>query len=343
MAKKKASSLEISDIRVKYDKNDGSLRITSKDPDLKGKPFTLTVTGNSPTAETLFELMRNHGLVEEAKLPTDLTIKSETVLKEFYDPAKPLQFVFGETYGKELVTIDLSDMPHMFVSGGTGSGKSVLLHSLARQIGLRNDFQLTIFDPTGIQWPQDDLRVQDRTLQSNEALAVELEQLEDELQYRQYSMNAELVNHVAQTKNPPKYRVLMLDYASHFFLGEGIDKNDGVAMAKHELAKQRLFRLLRLGRSAGIYVILSTQRFDLETLPNEILDLIPIRIAMGSNGYMASAALLGKKPLYGKGVLDRPGRGVLSLHGKQTPFQAYRVDTTGSNRDRMLKMLRTVN
>jgi len=325
MAKKKASSLEISDIRVKYDKNDGSLRITSKDPDLKGEPFSLTVTGNSPTAETLFKLMRAHGLVEEPELPTELTLQGREELRALYDPAKPLLFVLGETYKGELVEVHLSKAPHMLVSGATGAGKSVLLHNLAQQIGLRNNFRLSIFDPTGTQWRQEDLRPQDRILQSNEALAVELEQLDDELQYRYYSMKAESVNNVALLKNAPEYTVLMLDYASNFLLGISIDKKDGVAMAKHELAKQRLFKLIWKGRAAGLHVILSTQQFDFEMIPGETLANIPIRVAMGSAGYLATVALLGDKPVYGKGVLSHHGRGVISIHGKQAPFQAYRV------------------
>jgi DNA segregation ATPase FtsK/SpoIIIE-like protein len=325
MAKKKASSLEISDIRVKYDKNDGSLRITSKDPDLKGKPFSLTITGDSPTAKTLFELMREHRLVEDDNLPTELTLKGQEELEALYDPDNPLQFVLGETYGGELTKIDLSNLPHMLVSGASGSGKSVLLKGIAKQIGLRDNFRLSVFDPTGVQWVQEELRPQDRILRSNEALAAELEQLEDELQYRHYRMSTESVNHAALIKNAPPYKVLMIDYASHFLSDLGIDKNDGVAVAKHELAKNRLSHLLRVGRSAGIYVIFSTQNFDFETLPADVLSVVPIRVAMGSNGYMTSAALLGKKPLYGRGVLNRHGRGVLSVGGEQTLFQAYYV------------------
>jgi S-DNA-T family DNA segregation ATPase FtsK/SpoIIIE len=293
MANRKANLLEISDIRVKYDKKDGSLRITSKDPELKGKPFSLTLTGDSPTAETLFELMRAHGLIEAADLPTNISLKDQAELQNLYDAEKPLRFVLGETYGGELTKIDLSNSPHMLVSGASEAGKSVLLRGIAKQISLRENFRLSVFDPTGVQWSQDELRSQDRILRSNETLAAELEDLEDELQHGYSRAAADAVSGAPSAA--ATYKVLMLDYASHFLLGSGIDKNDEVAVAKHELAKQRLFRLLRLGRSSGIYVIFSTQNFDFETFPNEILAVVPIRVAMGSSGYLKTAALLGEK------------------------------------------------
>lgn len=343
MAKKKASSLEISDIRVKYDKNDGSLRITSKDPDLKGKPFTLTVTGNSPSADTIFKLMREHGLVEDDGFPAKLSLESQAELENLYDPEEELKFALGQTYGSNPVEIDLSASPHMLVSGAPGSGKSVILQSIAKQIGLRDNFRLTVFDPTGVEWSQKDLRRQDRILQSNEALATELEQLEDELQYRYSRMDVEGVNHSTLMKTPEPYKILLLDYATKFLDGDGVDKTDEVAVAKHELAKKRLFKLLRLGRAAGIHVIIGTQRFDFGMMPGESLANISTRISMGSNRYTDTFALLGDKPFYGQGLLNHKGRGVVSVYGKQTPFQAYRVDTRETNRDRMLKMLRTVN
>jgi len=325
MAKKKAGSLEISDIRVKYDKNDGSLRITSKDPDLRGKPFSLTITGDSPSAQTMFQVMRENGLAVSDAIPTKLTVESKAELESFYDPKKPLQFTLGKTYDSASVTMDLASSPHVLLGGGTGSGRSILLRSLLAQIGLRDNFKLTVFDPTTVEIKSEELRLQDKVINTPEALALELADLDDEIQYRYSRMEAEGVNHFTELSTKLPYRILMLDSASKFLTGEGVNQHNAVAVARHELAKQLLFSMPRLSRAAGIHIIISDFSLDPKTIPGETLANIGTRIMMGSSNYLEAVSLLGDKPAYGQGVLHNRGRGVVSIYREQTPFQSYYI------------------
>lgn len=320
MAHKKANSLELSDIRVKYNKNDGSLRITSKDPDLKGKAFSLTVTSNSSSAKTLFELMRENGLVVDNAIPTSLTVNSKTEFDSFYDRENPLKFKLGETYNSAPVDFDLQASHNVLIGGGVGSGRSLLLRSLVKQTMLRDDFHLTVFDPTRIEWRKETLRDQDCVLNTTESLVSEIFDLEEELQSRWKIMENAGVNYFGDLNTALPYRILVLDSISHFLNQDG---DDELTTAKYDFAKQLLFKMMHYGWIVGIHFVISSSQIDAEMLPAEVLSNTRARIITGSTDYSRSLALLGEKPVYGHGVLNHMGRGVIKDRAGQTPLQMY--------------------
>lgn len=322
MAHKKANALEISDIRVKYDKNDGSLRITSKDSDLKGKPFSLTVTNNSPTAETLLELMRERGLIIDNAIPTRLNVETKSELESFYDPDSPLKFKIGQTYNSKDVDIDLRRLHNVLIGGKTGSGRSVLTRNLFKQIMLRDNFQLTVFDPTRVEITKKSLRAKDNVVNTYEELEKEILDLEADFQSRWRLMEEAGVNYFGDLDTDVSYRFLILDSASAL-LTEGDFSQDKLDLARNEFVKQLLFKMIRYGWSVGIHFVISTSDFNINMIPSDALYNIGARILMGSMPHVETSAILGSKPVYGPGVTRGLGRAVINMYDIQIPVQTY--------------------
>src|ERR1700748_512539 len=70
-------------------------------------------------------------------------------------PAGLLPFLLGEQANGEPVWLDMATNPHMLVAGFTGSGKSVLLHTLIANVKKRNDVMLYLVDPkNGVEFGQ---------------------------------------------------------------------------------------------------------------------------------------------------------------------------------------------
>jgi DNA segregation ATPase FtsK/SpoIIIE-like protein len=320
MTKKKADSLEISSIRVKYDKNDGILRITSKDPDLRGKPFSLTVTTTSPSAETLMELMRAEGLIPDDPIPTKLQISTKAELQKLYDPTKPLTFDLGQSFAASPVTVDLATCPNLLVCGGTGSGKSLLLLSIIAQANLRANIHTTVFNPKVVEWHRSDLKPMDTLLNSVGALQAELTRLIVEMYSRYKTMEDQGVNTLSNLESPPPFELLVVDDASMFLDPETGGKNPSYR-ARHDYAKGQLFELLRLGRGAGIHVIFGFQSLDATLIPAEPLANIGGRIVMGSVNFPGAIRALGQKSLFGAPLLQHRGRGLVQIYSEQKPFQ----------------------
>ncbi len=70
------------------------------------------------------------------------------------NPKTRLYIPFGEDISGKFVSGDLSKFPHMLVSGGTGSGKSVYMHSVIMSLIMRNrpeELKLVMIDPKRVE------------------------------------------------------------------------------------------------------------------------------------------------------------------------------------------------
>ena len=64
-----------------------------------------------------------------------------------------LPLVLGRTHDGEDLVADLSIMPHLLIAGTTGSGKSVLLHSIINSLMLKGgDVNIALIDPKKVEF-----------------------------------------------------------------------------------------------------------------------------------------------------------------------------------------------
>lgn len=325
MAKKKANTLEISDIRVKYDKTDGSLRITSKDPDLRGKPFSITLTTSSPTAKTILELMDNEGLIEPDRIPAGLVLSTAEEVANLYDPEKPLTFSVGETFGGEVVKLDLRRTAHVVIAGNTGAGKSVLINTLAEQAKLRSNMNVTVCENFHSYSSSLDPAHYINTI---EELQTTINRLYEMLEIRGKLLIAEGVYSIETLSTPLPFELLFIDQASQFLREFKSKPGNEFYVAKQKQIRDKLFTLVRMGRSMGIHIILASQHFDSSTLPHEPNENFLARFLMGPATHTANRAMFYAKPEFGMSLLQHRGRGVAQIDKEQIPFQAYSVPYT---------------
>lgn len=320
MVSKRAKSLEISSIKVKYDEKDGSFKLTARDPDLKGKPFLVTISSSSPTFQTLAQLMSETGLMEDVLLPREVAL-SIPELEELYDPSKPMKFVLGETFNKRVVPLDLTESGNFLVVGYPGSGKSTLLESLAQQAILREEVNVSFVDFTTVSVAKEMFRPQDSYVTNLLEFDFLVSKTHQEMEKR-YSALKEGFG--TALKIPfESYELLLIDGGLMHL--DTAQRSSEFEIATRNLTKAKFYEIMRKGPAVGIHVVAADYRFSHRELPVELTQSTKARMTMGKTGYEISMQLFGSKPAYGAGLIDKHGRAILKLGDKQFPLQVYRV------------------
>jgi hypothetical protein len=139
------------------------------------------------------------------------------------------------------------------------------------------------------------------------------------------------VNHFKDLIDPstgkPHYAImLMVDEAFMFMSPEGNKSDEGkVRDQLHAEGSSILGDIARLGRAAGIHLVLATQRPDATVIKGELKANLDIRIAAGRLDSTPSMMVLDS----GAATMlpgDIKGRGIVRFGGEQQQFQGYYAD-----------------
>ncbi|MDG4983916.1 hypothetical protein OGZ51_07145 [Lactococcus lactis] len=235
-----------------------------------------------------------------------------SVLEVIYDVKQGIELMRGLYW-------DFVHAPHLIVTGGTGSGKSILLFCLLKvlptfgsvEIGDPKKADLAMFDKFSLFKGHVASEV-DEIIEMLERTVVFMED-----RYRKTGLDPDQ----KIGKNFQDY-----DLAPHFLI---IDEWVAFASSITDFkAKDRvdvaLTQLVLKGRQAGIFLILAMQRADGTYLPTNIRDNMMGKLALGKNsrtGYrmMFGADFMDKAFVYLKGKI---GRGYQALDGEM-PSEFY--------------------
>lgn len=169
---------------------------------------------------------------------------------------------------------DLAEAPHLFVGGTTGSGKSMCLHAIL--LSLLSDTEvpeLVLIDPKAVEFSA---YAQNRNVRGggvitnvDDALAM-LEKLVAEMGQRQEKMRALDARNLAEAnaRGANLRRIVTV-----------IDELGDLFLTRREI-ETPLIRLAQKARSAGIHLVLATQRPEAATFPGLLRSNIPSRIAL---------------------------------------------------------------
>lgn len=315
----KHKSLTLSDVQVRYNPETADITLTSKDPAVKKKPFILTLSGDSPTYETLLELLQEAGLVdlEAIRISKSIVIPGPRETDSASGDFKT-RIRIGETFLDEPVELDLANTPHTLITGATGSGKSILQRLVAAHALLHKD-EIELY---GIDLKR--VELSPYFLDSRENLATTLDdalsildKLDRSIQERCEALKSGMES---------KAIYLMVDELGMLLYSSGIKTEEGrLEDAKRLIIRENLLRFARLGRSVGLYLFLGTQRPDAETVGAELKGLLSNRILMGSAGSQAAQLTLSARPKFGGALLRVPGRAIVSSRGEQKLTQIYYI------------------
>lgn len=149
-----------------------------------------------------------------------------------------------------------------------------------------------------------------------------IQRARDEMMRRYDEMQTQGVNHFLQLPNPPPALLCMVDEAYNFLAPEGIKSEEGKERdALHARAAILLGEIARLGRAAGVHLVLATQRPDATVIKGELKNNLDCRIAAGRMDTTPSLMVLDSEAATRLPPIK--GRGIIRLGGNLTTFQAF--------------------
>jgi len=255
------------------------------------------------------------------KHPDVIRLRDVIDTNAFKNSKSKTTICLGKSLSDEPVVADLSQMPHLLVSGTTGSGKSSFLHSailsfiykarpdevklllidtkrveLTLYRGIPHLLTPVITNPTkasaALGWVVGEM--QERYERINEEGARDLNSYNDIV-----SANGE------DYKRMPRIVIIIDDFADLMMNAE-ISVEDSVC------------RIAQMGRACGIHMIIATQKPSSSILTGTIKANIPARVSFALPGIWDSRSILdagGAEELVGKGdMLYRPAGGMSLQH-----------------------------
>ena len=226
-----------------------------------------------------------------------------------------LSFGLGLSASGEPVAADIAKMPHVLVAGATGSGKSVLIHSMVMSILFRarpDEVKFVMIDPkrTELTFYEgiphlfdpmvDPARVAVITNPKDAAKALKALLSLMERRYEKLQLhgvrNLEGYNAEADKKGLPRefYVVVVIDELADLMLIAG------------DIVEDAIQRLTQMARAVGIHMVLATQRPSVDVITGVIKANLPSRIALQVISKVDSKVIIdtsGAESLQGRGDL----------------------------------------
>lgn len=331
-------------MRAYYNDANGKIQLITKDKRFRGKPFQITLSRESESVESLFNVLEDNKVITDEsainKLPKEIyldinKIKSQKFVQES-DRAKSyinnkedprLVFSIGEDYNGDALKIYLRHSPTTLISGIAGSGKTQLLRSIAKQAMHHSNSQLFIisgglsddFDDIGLRYGSDHIA---KGLNEIFEMCHNLERiLEDRLNIlERYGLVSWLDHHDIS----PIF--FLVDELASFLRSDEKATYDVLSDTKMDYCHQILDLLAKIGKTVGIYAFYATQRPDVALIPGKMKANMGRRILMGKSNEVLAHMTLGKKPETSDMLRENRGRGIIKLFdNKEILFQAYHI------------------
>jgi len=149
-----------------------------------------------------------------------------------------------------------------------------------------------------------------------------IEQVEQEMYARYDKMKEEGVNHFSSLESPPPAVLLMVDEVFALLSLENVKSDEGKERDElHARCTTLIGSIARLGRAAGVHMVLATQRPDAKVLPGETRANLDCRIAQGRMDTTPSLMTLDSDAA--TRIPGVKGRAVVRTGNEYTEFQAY--------------------
>uniref|UniRef100_UPI004055C84F FtsK/SpoIIIE domain-containing protein n=1 Tax=Candidatus Electrothrix sp. TaxID=2170559 RepID=UPI004055C84F len=247
----------------------------------------------------------------------DLRQWVETFLPENYK----LPVWIGTDVVDQPYFFDLADTPHLFVAGTTGSGKSVCLHGviislLERMAATPQKIQFALIDPKEVElFVYESLPnlFMDKVFGEDVAEVMELlRHLIEEMNERNALFRSIGVTNIdeAMSKGEELPRIVVV-----------IEELADLVMESKEVQND-IVRLAQKARSAGIHLVLATQRPDSQVFSGLLRSNIPSRIALSVQKSTESKIILddvGAEKLLGSGDM------LVKLNSEAVPKRIHGV------------------
>lgn len=234
----------------------------------------------------------------------------------------PFSFLVGEGINGFIIA-SLLKVHHLLVAGSSGGGKSFFVKQLL--IGLLQSskhIQLYLIDlKKGVEVKVFE-KLENVAIAKNEISAIQyLDAVVREMDRRFEYLEKHGFTEIDCTRDKLDRIVVLIDEASELFT---IVKSSKAMKATAESARESADRIAKLGRVAGIHLVLATQKVVKETIDTRVQLNINARMIFRVNTKEGSMTVLGNKTAY-----DLPeigGRGIWSFGSRDLLVQTPKLD-----------------
>jgi S-DNA-T family DNA segregation ATPase FtsK/SpoIIIE len=223
--------------------------------------------------------------------------------KEFHDSGA-LGFALGRDVTGEPVFTDIERMPHLLIAGATGSGKSVVVHSILTSLFYKNGpatLRCIMIDPKRVELSTYEglpHLVSPVVTENKKAIGVfrwALAEMDRRYDILVKAGNRDIKSYNASHKETIlPYILIVVDELADLMATYGREVEGSIV------------RLAQMARATGIHLVLATQRPSVEVITGLIKANIPARIALQVASQIDSRTILdhaGAEKLLGGGDL----------------------------------------
>lgn len=206
-----------------------------------------------------------------------------------------LPLFLGKKRDGETLCVDLSKMPHLLIGGATGSGKSVMIHTIINSLLVTNsNVRFALIDPKRVELTHYNRlsSLYARVAKDVESSMSLLDKLVCEMDRRFMVLSKAGVRNISEHKGKMPYIVMIIDELADLMLSFKKD------------TQKYICKLAQKSRACGIHIILATQRPSTDVITGLIKANFPARLGCKVSSAIDSRVLLdrmGAERLGGKG------------------------------------------
>ena len=248
------------------------------------------------------------GIEVPNKQGSSVSIRTIFESQQFRTSTSPLTIALGMDIAGNVVTTDLTRMPHLLIAGSTGSGKSVCINAIITSFLYKSspeDVKLILIDPKVVELAEYNgiphLMMPVVTEPKKAAGALGGAVAEMEKRYRLFAENSvrDIKSFNKLVAAQPELALEKMPYIAVI-----IDELADLMMVSGKEVEDYICRLAQKARAAGIHLIVATQRPSVDVITGLIKANIPARIAFAVSSQVDSRTILdggGAEKLLGMG------------------------------------------
>lgn len=223
------------------------------------------------------------------------------LLYEEFQKIGNLGFALGRNVSGEPVFKDISKMPHLLIAGATGSGKSIMIHSIILSLIYKNSpetLRLILIDPKRVELSVYDgiphllSPVITDNKKSIGVLKWAIQEMDNRYQILLEKGARDIKSYNLHNEQKMPYIVIFIDELADLMASYGREVEGSI------------IRLAQMARATGIHLVVSTQRPSVEVITGLIKANITSRIALQVASQIDSRTILdspGAEKLLGNG------------------------------------------